>query len=135
MTLFLDTSALVRRYRQEDGTALVLEEMDRDLRWFVSALIRTEAELAFCVAASGPELDELRRRLASDLDRCHMVPVDHECLARAAEIGCGHGLRMLDALHLAAADRLPRPVRFLSFDRRQAEAGRALGFEVTGSAA
>ena len=36
----------------------------------------------------------------------------------------------MDSLHLAAADRLPPPVTFLTFDRRQAQAAAALGFRV-----
>ncbi len=40
--LFLDTSALVKRYVEEDGTELVLRLMDQDPRWAVSAIARTE---------------------------------------------------------------------------------------------
>jgi hypothetical protein len=56
-----------------------------------------------------------------------VVPVDDLCLARAVEIGCEHRVRTLDAVHLAAAERLPPPVRFLTFDARQGGAAQALG--------
>jgi predicted nucleic acid-binding protein len=59
-----------------------------------------------------------------------VVPVDDRCLARAVELGATFGVRTVDALHLAAADRLPRPATFVSFDRRQLPAAAALGFEV-----
>ena len=36
----------------------------------------------------------------------------------------------MDAIHLAAADRLPRPLTYATFDRRQIPAAAALGFEV-----
>jgi hypothetical protein len=39
-------------------------------------------------------------------------------------------VRLVDAIHLAAADRLPAPVRFLTLDRQQIAAAAALGFEV-----
>jgi hypothetical protein len=39
-------------------------------------------------------------------------------------------MRIVDAIHLAAADRLPRPARYLTFDRHQIPAAAALGFEV-----
>jgi hypothetical protein len=48
-------------------------------------------------------------------------------------VGCSERIRTLDALHLAAADRLPRPVTFLTFDGRQGQAGRSLGLEVVGA--
>jgi hypothetical protein len=36
----------------------------------------------------------------------------------------------VDALHLAAADRLPRPLTYLTFDPGQIPVALALGFEV-----
>jgi predicted nucleic acid-binding protein len=59
-----------------------------------------------------------------------VVPLDDRCLARAVEIGATFGVRVADAIHLAAADRLPAPVRYLTFERRQIPAAAALGFEV-----
>ncbi len=60
------------------------------------------------------------------------MPIDGRCLADAAGIGCAHELRTLDAIHLATADRLPKPLTFLTFDRRQAAAARALGIAAVG---
>lgn len=132
--LFLDTSALVKRYIEEEGTELVLRRMDEDLDWAVSAVARTEAEITFCRLGFGPgESDALQRRLGVDWERFHVVPVDVACLARAAEIGCRHEVRTLDALHLAAADRLPRPLVVLTFDRRQADAARLIDLAVEGA--
>jgi predicted nucleic acid-binding protein len=130
VTLFLDTSALVKRYRAEEATDVVIAAMDRDHRWVVSGVVAAEARIAFCAAWSGSVPESVLDRLTADLDRCLVVPVDHECLARAAEIGCASGLRTLDAIHLAAADRLPRPVTFLTFDQRQQDAAQAMGHEV-----
>jgi predicted nucleic acid-binding protein len=62
-----------------------------------------------------------------------VVPVDPACLERAAEIGCQFEVRTLDALHLAAADRLPRPVVMLTFDQRQADAARSMDLVVEGA--
>lgn len=132
--LFLDTSALVKRYVEEDGTALVLQRMDDDPEWVVCAVARAEAEIALCRLGFDPaESVDPWQRLREDWERCHVVPVDPACLARAAEVGCRHQLRTLDALHLAAADRLPRPLMVLTFDRRQADAARLLDFIVEGA--
>jgi uncharacterized protein len=62
--------------------------------------------------------------------RCHVVPVDSACLDRSAELGGRHDVGTLDPLHFAAADRLPRPILVLTFDRRQADSARAMGMVV-----
>lgn len=132
--LFLDTSALVKRYVEEEGTPLVLRRMADDEEWAVSAIARAEAELALCRLGFDPSASaDMWHRLGDDLARCHVVPLDPACLERAAEVGCRHGVRTLDAVHLAAADRLPRPFVLLTFDRRQAEAARAMDIVVEGA--
>ena len=61
------------------------------------------------------------------------MPVDRECLRVAARIAAEQGIRIVDAIHLAAATRLPRPFRFLTFDPDQADAARALDLDVRGA--
>jgi predicted nucleic acid-binding protein len=129
VTLFLDTSGLVKRYVAEPDSERAIALMDASPGITASACAAAEATLALCRA--GVE-DSVLERFRSDWARIQIVPVDAECLDRAARIGCDHVVRTLDAIHLAAADRLPRPVRFLTFDARQAAAARSLGFEVVG---
>lgn len=132
--LVLDTSALLKRYVAEPGTEAVLAAMDADLLWFASALCECEARVALChLELDPPLLDERLRALANDWQRFHVVPVDDLCLERATKIGCEQRVRTLDAIHLAAAERLPRPTPFLTFDRRQSEAAVALGLELVGA--
>jgi predicted nucleic acid-binding protein len=132
--LFLDTSALIKRYVEEDGTALVLRRMSEDLEWVVSAVARTETEISLCRLGIDTSVDAAATsRLGQDWGHCHVVPMDPACLARAAELGCRYDVRTLDALHLAAADRLPQPLVMLTFDRRQADAARAMGLTVEGA--
>ncbi|HEX6416944.1 MAG TPA: type II toxin-antitoxin system VapC family toxin [Acidimicrobiales bacterium] len=131
MTLFVDTSALVRRYVQGPDRGLVLESMDADPTWCASALCRSETLLALHRLAVTPSQHaRMWSRLRDDWDAFVVVPVDDRCLAQAAELGATYGLRTVDALHLAAADRLPRPATYLTYDRRQIPAAAALGFEV-----
>ena len=75
----------------------------------------------------------LVRSLQADWERFLVVPVDDRCLALAAEIGCAARVRTPDAVHLAAADRLPRPFAFVTFDSRQADGARTLGYDVAGT--
>jgi predicted nucleic acid-binding protein len=130
--LFLDTSALLKRYVDEDGTRLVLELMADDPEWVASALARPgQVTLCHLGLDVGAEADQ-RRRLRADWDHFRVVPIDANCLALAADVGCRQRIRTLDALHLAAADRLPRPFVRVTFDRRQATAARAMGFSIAG---
>ena len=132
--LILDTSALVKRYVDEEGTELVLGRMSGDPEWVVSSVARTEAEITLCrIGFDRDDSPDVWRRLRDDWERCHVVPVDLDCLERAGEIGCRYELRTLDAIHLAAADRLPRPLVILTFDHRQADAARAMELFVEGA--
>ena len=132
--LFLDTSALVKRYVAEDGTDLVVTRMAEDSEWVVSAVARSEAEISLCrLGFAREEGSEPWARLRDDWARCLVVPVDPACLERAIEIGCKLDVRTLDAVHLAAADRLPRPLVVLTFDRRQADAARSMELVVEGA--
>ena len=131
MTLYVDTSALVRRYLHDRHRPLVLEAMATEEAWAASSLVRTEAQVALHRAAvSSRQQVGLWRELRDEWDAFWVVPLDERCMARAVEIGATYGVRIVDAVHLAAADRLPSPVRFLTFDRRQIPAADALGFEV-----
>ena len=99
--------------------------------WVVSALARSEVMLALHQSATDP----LGQRWAwaavrDDWEAMWEVPVDGRCLARATEIGARYGLSVIDAVHLAAADRLPGPVEYLTLDRRQIPAAADLGFRV-----
>ena len=131
MTLFVDTSALVRRYVQGPDRDLVLEAMAADPAWCASALCRSETLLALHRLAVTPSQHaRMWSRLRDDWDAFVVVPVDDRCLAHAVELGATYGLRTVDAIHLAAADRLPRPATYLTYDRRQIPAAAGLGVEV-----
>lgn len=132
MTLFVDTSALVQRYVDEPGRRLVVETMaSDDGAWVASALARTEVMVALHQLAAGPRQHaRLWSSFRDDWDAFAVVPVDDRCLGRAVELGSSFSMRIVDAIHLAAADRLPRPARYLTFDRHQIPAAAALGFEV-----
>ncbi len=127
----IDSSALVRRYLADRDRALVLDTMCEADHWAVSGLARTELELALRAAAPTPlAYRSLASAVRDDIDSMWEVPLDGRCLARASDIGAQFGLGVVDAIHLAAADRLPRPLRWLTFERQQIPAAVELGFEV-----
>ncbi len=131
MTVALDTSALLGRYLSGPHRQVVLDAMAADGVWCASALAQAEAlGLVDRVCDVPTDGDALRRALRDDWERIHVVPVDQRCLDRAAELTRSQPLRTVDALHLAAADRLGRPITFVTFDPRQIPVALALGFEV-----
>ncbi len=128
--LAVDTSALVKRYVDEPESDVVTEMMDADRVWCASELVRCEVTILLARLATGPsQADRLARLFHADWDAFHVVPVDERCLSDAADIGANFGLRVVDAIHLAAAARLPAPVRYLTLDPRQVLAAVALDLE------
>ena len=134
MTLALDTTALLSRFLDGPTRPLIVEAMAADPDWCASALALSEALMLVDRLGDDPHrTDELRRALRDDWERFHVVPVDPDCLDRAAELGRTQPLRTVDAIHLAAADRLPRPLTFATFDPAQIPVALALGFDVLGA--
>ena len=127
MTLALDTSALLGRYLSGPHRAVVLDAMAADPVWCASALALAEAlGLVDRVCDVAPDSDRVRRALRDDWERIHVVPVDQRCLDRSEE----RFSRNAETDLLAAADRLPAPVTYVTFDPRQIPVALALGFEV-----
>jgi predicted nucleic acid-binding protein len=131
MTLVLDTSALLALAVEGAQRQVVLDALDLDPVWSASALALTEAL---------PAIDRLTDEavLRADLedairlawDHLHVVPIDQRCLDRAATLSREQPVRLTDAVHLAAAERMPAPVRFVTFDPAQIGVAHGLGFEV-----
>ena len=134
MTLVLDTSALVALHVTGTARAVVRDAMEQDSAWCASALAMTEA-LAVIDRLSDDEVtrrdleDELRRTW----DYVALVPVDQRCLDDASLLVRNQPLHVSDAIHLAAATRLPGPIRFVTFDPAQIPVALSLGFEVVSS--
>jgi predicted nucleic acid-binding protein len=133
MPTFFDTSAVVALHvdTRERAVALGAVTAAATSNACVSALSLTEA-----LAVIGKLTDEraLQRDLEDALrlqwDRYAVVPVDQRCLDRASELLREQPIRLADAIHLAAADRLPRPVRYVTFDPVQIPVALGLGFDV-----
>ena len=131
MTVYLDTSALVAV--AVDGTArqVVIDALEAHTNWCSSALSMCEA-MALVARLTDEEVlqNDLEDSLRLLWDRVSVVPVDQTCLDRAARITREQPVRIADAIHLAAADRLPRPVTYVTFDPAQIPVALAMGFDV-----
>ncbi len=99
--------------------------------WAASSLARTEVQIALHHASPSARIQrDLWGSVRDDWEAIWEIPVDGRCLSRAADIASRYGLAVADAIHLAAADRLPRPLSFVTFERQQIPAAAELGFEV-----
>ncbi|MEX1173860.1 MAG: type II toxin-antitoxin system VapC family toxin [Chloroflexota bacterium] len=131
--LYLDSSALVKWYVRESGTDRAREILSTDQAWFAGAHTWTEVAIALDRRVIPQERDAALQRFRTDWGRITTVAMDGVVCARAADLGIGHRLRTLDALHLAAAERAGgADLTFVTFDARLAVAARAMGWPVAG---
>lgn len=128
MILYLDTSALVKLYVQEEHR----EDVRRAVRaaevvaiseiGFVearSAFARREREGTFSEEGHDREVRRLRR----DFDEGYLVcPVTAEVVARAGVLARKHALRAYDAVHLATALALRDEAREVRDERAEQSA-------------
>ena len=74
--------------------------------WVASALAGAETEVAIArLPVADDERARQQRRYEEDWEHFRVVPVDAECLRAAARIAAEQGIRIVDAIHLAAARR------------------------------
>lgn len=131
MTTVLDTSALLALTVDGNQRPVVLAALGADPVWCASALALTEALPAIDRLTDEPVLRaDLEDAVRLVWDHLHVVPIDQRCLDRAGALARQQPVRLTDAIHLAAAERLPGPVRFVTFDPAQFGVADALGFEV-----
>ncbi len=133
MTLYADTSALLKRYVEEDDSDLAVELLDSDPTLVTGRHTVVEVRRNLARLLSGTVLTEARQSFATDLGAFSIVELEAATCELAATIAEQTGVRTLDALHLGAARRLGTAISFLTFDLRQAQAARGLGFRVLGS--
>ena len=98
MTLYLDSSALVKRYVKEVGSDAVTDVMSRASTYKMCRIGFVETVRA--VARGGVPADV--ERMESDWASIDVIEVDEALTAHAAKLAVDHRLRTLDALHLAA---------------------------------
>ncbi len=111
MNIFFDTSALVKFYHEEEGTASVtalILDCSGDI--FISELAKLEIVSSFCRRFRSKDIGEDAYQEAieafrEDLQRYRLVPLTNLVLKKAEmmllDLAPTTGLRTLDALHLA----------------------------------
>jgi predicted nucleic acid-binding protein len=136
MILYLDTSALVKRYVAEPGAAEVSDVISRADVIGTALISRAEVAAALAKAVRTDALTwqeawaclQVFREEWPNLMR---VQVTEMVVTRADALAWEHGLRGYDAVHLAAAslwqDAMGEQVTFSTFDRRLWETARGIG--------
>jgi predicted nucleic acid-binding protein len=134
MTTYVDSSALLKSYFDEPDSPVAERLLDSDSVLVTSWVTFVEVRRNLARELRGAELREAKDQFAADFDSMALVAVDEATCRAAAQIGEQLGVRSLDAVHLASAQRLAIPsLRFITFDLRQAQAARSLGFTAVGS--
>jgi uncharacterized protein len=132
VTTYVDTSALLKRYVDEADSERAVELLaaDPELVTGRHTVVEVRRNLARLLPATA--LTAVRSMFAEDLAALSIVELDAATCELAATIAEQTGIRTLDSLHLGAARRLGTALTFLTFDVRQAQAARSLGFAVAG---
>lgn len=138
MRLYLDTSALVKLYVDEEGSSIVRSAVDRAGLIATSAIAYVEARSAFSRLhhegeLSGGDYRKVIRDLDADWARYLVVEVVDPLIREAARLVEAHQLRAYDAVHLASAlavhARLEEPILFACWDLGLEKAARRRGLE------
>jgi len=139
--LYIDTSSLLKLLWEEAESESTRQRIAVEQKIFLSSLAELEADVQLAGAwlagkYSCAKLDAYRRALnfffvMDPFERADLpAQLFHVALRQQRSVGQPH-CGTLDRLHLAAMEWLGVS-RLLTHDHRQAQAARALGFEVVG---
>ena len=134
MNIFLDSSALAKRYVQEAGSDRLEEILFSASSLGVSVICLPEVVSALCRIRrerklSQPQYLNAKQALFEDIDDTSVVNVTDQVVARAIELLERWPLRSSDSLHVASAAEWAADL-FVSADARQCAAARAYGLQV-----
>ena len=133
MSLYVDTSALLERYIDEDESAACERLLVADPSWVTARHTWVEVLRNLGRLLQGAERARVRSVFRADWSRMLVVELDVTTCERAGDLAETLQVRTLDALHLAAAERAGAgALPFLTYDVRQAQAARSLGWTVLG---
>lgn len=140
MILYLDTSALVKLYVRERGSAQVRRHVNEAGVVATSVVAYAEARAAFARLlrerpASGNRHRERVGQLDHDWQRYAVVELISAVARNAGELAEQHGLRGFDAIHLASALWLKAAhtdeLVFAAFDRKLTAGAKSAGLTIS----
>lgn len=134
MNVFLDSSALAKRYVQEAASDRLAEILSSASGLGVSVICVSEVVSALCRRRrernlSAQEYAKAKHALFEDIGDASVVNITDQVVARAVELLERWPLRSSDALHIASAAEWSADL-FVSADERQCAAARRYGLQV-----
>jgi len=133
VTLYVDSSAVLKRYVDEHDSEVAIELMATDPVLVTCRITEVEVRRNLARLLASEDLDRQRRLFADDLDAFALVRLDATTCNEAARIAEETLCRSIDSLHLAAARRTGKGTTVLTFDQRQARVARSIGLAVIGA--
>jgi predicted nucleic acid-binding protein len=139
LIIYLDTSALLKRYIQENSSAELIDLLGgMDL---AGTSILTYVEMASALARSGrqgmfpsTEAQAAWRDFLADWESLSRLNISSQLTERAADQAWQHQLRGYDAMHLASAllwqEALSATILLATFDRHLWQAGLKSGLAI-----
>ena len=106
MSLYVDSSALLKRYVEEPESASCERHLLADPEWLTGRHTAVEVRRHLARLLTGEPLASAREAFELDWRRIHVVELDAATCDIAVDIAESTGARTLDALHLAAATRI-----------------------------
>jgi hypothetical protein len=134
LNVFLDSSALAKRYVNEVGSDRVGEILSAASSLGLSVICLSEVISGLCRLRregklSPPQYAENKRALVQDVEASFVIHITDPVVARAIELLERWPLRSSDALHVACAAEWAADL-FVSADERQCKAARGHGLRV-----
>ena len=139
MILYLDASALVKRYVAERGSREVITLTAASEAIATSLISRAEVSAALARAVRFGVLGnragrQAQRKFSREWPDLVRIPVSEMLMSRAETLAWDHGLRGYDAVQLAAAlawqDWIGQDVTLATFDRQLWESAPRAGLRV-----
>jgi len=139
LILYLDTSAVVKAYVEEDHSSEVRQSMHSASASASHRIAYVEARAAFARLQREQVLNEagwkmLKDEFTGDWENYLLIDTTSELLERAGDFAEAFALRAYDSVHLAAAQLLhegaEETVVFACYDRRLNQAASILGLDL-----
>jgi predicted nucleic acid-binding protein len=139
MIVYLDASALVKKYIEEIGSEKVDRLIDQASTVGTSPISRAEVAAAVAKTVRTRTLPQDEASAALRIFRIEWpdlarLQITETTVARADALAWQHGLRGYDAVHLAAAliwqEAIAEPITLATFDRQLWQSGQAAGLAV-----
>ena len=134
MNVFLDSSALAKRYVEEAGSDRVAELLSAASSLGVSIICLSEVVSALCRRRRQKKLSsrqylKTKRMLFEDAEDANILNITDEIIARAVDLLERWPLRSSDSIQVASAAEWGADL-FVSADAKQCDAARSYGLRV-----